>query len=142
MVDRKYKKWKKINNLVSSQHKDLISIYGISIKMIFQALYLAFTQYLTNSVKKLDKNVYLVEYIIGGKVYKMIVMPKRGPNPVVQIRDENEDDITDNIIPYFGPNYNWHMVNIIPQFFKCKKMTFELDDGTQKIFDELEYINI
>ena len=141
-VERKYKKWQKINNLVSTQHKDLVSIYGISIKMIFQALYLALIQYLNNSVKKLDKNTYLVEYIIKGKVYKMIVIPTRGPSPIIQIRDHTEKDITDYILPYFGPNYDWHRVGIIPQFFACEKMTFELDDGTQKIFNELDYINI
>jgi hypothetical protein len=141
-VKRKYIKWQKINNLVSSHHKDLISIYRISIKMIFQALYLALIQYLNNSVTKIDKNTYLVEYVVGGKVYKMIVLPKKGPSPIIQIRDHNEKDITDYILPYFGPNYDWHHVGIIPQFFACEKMTFELDDGSQKIFDELEYINI
>lgn len=142
MVDRKYKKWKKINNLVSSHHENLISVYGISIKMIIQALYLALIQYLNNYVKKLDKNTYLVEYIIGGKIYKMIVLPKRGPNTILQIRDHTEKDITDEILPYFGPNYDWHNVSVIPQFFNCEKMTFELDDGTQKIFNELDYIDI
>ena len=142
IVDRKYKKWKKINNLVSSHHGNLLSIYGISVKMIIQAFYIALIQYLNNYVTKLDKNTYLVEYIIGGKIYKMIVLPKRGPNTIIQIRDHNEKDITDEILPYFGPNYDWHRVNLIPQFFKCEKMTFELDDGTQKIFNELDYVDI
>ena len=141
-IERKYRKWKKINNLVSAHHKDLVSIYGISMKMILQALYLAFIQYLNNSVKKIDKNTYLVEYIVGGKVYKMLVLPKKGPSPIIQIRNEDDKDITDDILPYCGPNYDWHHVGIIPQFFNCEKMTFELDDGTQKIFNELDYINI
>ena len=110
--------------------------------MIFQALYLSLIQYLNNSVKKLDKNTFLVEYIIKGKVYKMIVIPTKGPSSIIQIRNQDEKDITDHILPYFGPNYDWHRINIIPQFFTCERMTFELDDGAQKIFNELEYINI
>jgi hypothetical protein len=79
---------------------------------------------------------------IKGKVYKMVVLPTRGPSPIIQIRNQDEKDITDDILPYFGPNYDWHRVSIIPQFFMCEKMTFELEDGTQKIFNELDYINI
>jgi len=140
--DRKYKKWKKITSLVSTTHKSQISIYYVSIQMIFKALYLSFIQYLNNSVKRIDKNTYEVEYVINEKLYKMIVIPKKGPISFIEIRDENDIDMTEFILPYYGPNYDWHSIGIIPQFFKCKKLTFEMDDGTQKIFDELDYIQI
>ena len=138
----KYKKWKKLKNLVSSHHKDLVDIYLISFKMILQALYISLLQYFNDSVKKLDKNTYQIEYIINGKLYKMICIPKKGPCPILQIRDENENDITEEILPYYGPNYDWYSISFIPQFFKCKKLIFELDNGEQKIFDEIEYINL
>lgn len=141
-VKRKYKKWKKINSLVSSRHEKLSDIYYISIKMILQAIYLSFIQYLNNSVRKLDKNIYEVSYIIGGKTYKMVSIPKKGPCPIMQIRDENNDDLTEYILPYYGPNYDWHSVSFIPQFFQCKKLIFEMDDGNQKIFNELDYIKL
>lgn len=141
-VERKYKKWKKINSLVASRHENLSDIYYISIKMILQAIYLSFVQYLNNSVRKLDKNTYEVSYIIGAKSYKMIAIPKKGPCPIIQIRDENDDDLTDYILPYYGPNYDWHSIKFIPQFFKCKKLIFEMDDGNQKVFNQLDYIEI
>jgi hypothetical protein len=140
--DRKYKKWKKITNLVSTTHKSQLSIYSVSIQMIFKALYLSFIQYLNNSVKRIDKNTYEVEYVINGKLYKMIVIPKKGPMSFIEIRDENDIDMTEFILPYYGPNYDWHSIGIIPQFFKCKKLTFEMDDGTQKVFEELDYIEL
>ena len=139
--DRKYKKWKKITNLVGSTHESSLSIYAISIKMIIHALYLSFIQYLNNSVSKLDKNIYEVSYIIGGKKYKMITIPKKGPTPFIQIRDEHDNDITEFILPYYGPNHDWHSVSVIPQFFKRKRLIFEMEDGSQKIFEELDYIN-
>ena len=141
-ITRKYKKWRKLKNLVSSQHKDLVDIYSISFKMILQALYISLLQYFNDSVKKLDKNTYQIEYVVSGKLYKMICIPKKGPCPILQIRDENENDITEEILPYYGPNYDWYSISFIPQFFKCKKLIFELDNGEQKIFDELEYINL
>lgn len=141
ICDRKYKKWKKITNLVRSTHDSQISIYTISVKMILQALYLSFIQYINNSVRKLDKNIYEVSYIIGGRNYKMITIPKKGPLPFLHIRDENNNDVTEFIIPYYGPNYDWHSISVIPQFFKYKRLIFDMEDGSQKIFEELDYIN-
>ena len=140
--DRKYKKWKKITSLVSTTQQSKLSIYSVSIQMILKALYLSFIQYLNNSVKRIDKNTYEVEYVINGKIYKMIVIPKKGPMSFIEIRDENDIDMTEFILPYYGPNYDWHSIGFIPQFFKCKKLTFEMDDGSQKIFDELDYIEL
>ena len=141
-INRKYRKWQKITKLVSSHNETILSIYTISIKMICQALYLSLLQYLNNSVTKIDKNTYEVKYVLGGKMYRMVVIPKKGPSHIIQIRDEYEEDITEHILPYYGPNYDWYSINFIPQFFNCKKMTFELDTGEEKIFEELEYIEI
>ena len=142
VCDKKYKKWNKVTALVSSNHTSKVSVYLISIKMILQAIYLSFIQYLNNSVRKLDKNTYEVEYIIGGKIYKMIVIPKKGPNNILYILDENNNDLTDFILPYYGPNYDWHFIKLSPQFFRYKKIIFYLADGTEKVFRELEYINL
>lgn len=138
--ERKYRKWKTINDLVSSKYENLYDVYMVSIEMILKSVYLSFIQYLNNSVTKLDKNTYQVEYVIGGKLYKMIVIPKKGPSPVIQIRNHENKDITDFILQYYGPNYDWHSVRFIPQFFHCRSMTFEMDDGTEKVFEELDYI--
>jgi len=139
---RKYKKWKKINSLVSTQYESNYDIIFISLKMITQAIYLSFIQYLSNTVRKIDKNMYEVEYLIGGKLYKMIVIPKKGPNPILQVRNEDDTDITDFIIPYYGPNYDWHNIQVFPQLFGCKEMTFELSDGSEKVFGKLDNIDI
>lgn len=141
-VERKYRKWKRINKLVSSHHDSIIDIYSISFKMVLKAMKLALAQYLNDSVKKLDKNTYELQYIINGKLYKMIIIPKKGPSPIIQIRDDNDTDVTEEILPYYGPNYNWHSISIIPQLFKCKSLTFELADGDTKTFSELDYIEI
>jgi hypothetical protein len=72
----------------------------------------------------------------------MIVIPKKGPSPIIQVLNQDDIDITDYVMPYYGPNYDWHSINFIPQFFRCKEMVFEMDDGTEKIFGELDYINL
>ena len=141
ICEKKHKSWNRITNLVESKHSSKLIIYTISIKMIIQAMYLSFVQYLNNSVRKLDKNTYEVEYIIGGKTYKMVVVPKKGPNHILHIIDENDDDLKDLILPYYGPKYDWHSNKLIPEFFGRKKLVFHLDDGTEKTFFNQDFIN-
>lgn len=100
--------------------------------MLFKALYISFIQYLNNSVKKLDKNIYEVTYVINGRLYKLIIIPTRGPAPILQISDERGEDMTDKILPYMGPQYNWHGNKYLtPGFFNCRELNFELADGTE-----------
>ena len=139
-IKRKYNKWTKLKKLVSTQHKDIKDVYYVSFKMVAQAIYISFIQYLNNSVKRIDKNTYQIEYVLGGKHYKMICIPKKGPSPIIQIRDEKDNDLTEEILPYYGPNHDWYSINFIPQFFKCKKLIFELENGEEKVFNELDYI--
>ena len=142
VIHRKYKAWKKINRLVSSHRESYTDIYAISFQMILQAMKQSCIQYLNDSVKKLDKNTYEVSYVIKGNLYKMLVIPKKGPAPILQIRNESNTDITEYILPYYGPCYDWHSVGVIPQFFKCKEMIFEMSNGDEKKFNELEYIDL
>ena len=88
-----------------------------------------------NTVKKLNTKTYEISYIIQGKIYKMVVTPIRGPTPVLQIRDETDEDITDKVLPYLGPRHDWHGSKFTADIFGCKKMTFELADGTDKLFE-------
>jgi hypothetical protein len=138
----KYSKWKRLNNLVSTQHNSKFIITFISLQMVAESLYNSLIQYLNNSVIKLNKNTYIVSYVINGKLYKTVVVPKRGPLPVLNVIDENNNDISDIILPYLGPNNDWNKYKFTPSFFKSKQLTFELLNGEIKIFNENEVIEI
>ena len=101
----------------------------MSVKLICQFIYICIYQYLNKTVKLIEKDTYEVKYIISGQEYKMIVKPRRGPKPILQIIGDGTDDITDKILPYVGPNYNWHGTNIKPKFFGFDTLTFEYSDG-------------
>jgi hypothetical protein len=41
--------------------------------------------------------------------------------------------VTDIVLPYMGPNYDWHKVPIDPSFFNNTAfLTFEMADGTEQ----------
>jgi hypothetical protein len=136
----KWKKFRKINRLVSSTYKGSFRILWISFYMVIQSLWISIIQYFNNTIVQLDANKYLVTYIIKGNTYKIIVKNKRGPRNVLLVSDETETDISDLIFPYLGPEENFHCQVYTPNFFGKKELIFELSNGCEKIFKTNENI--
>jgi hypothetical protein len=122
--------------------KTCLKISYIGIKTIFTYFYISFLQYVNSTVKQIGKNTYEITYIINGNTYKMIVSPLKGPSPVLQIIDHNLNDVTDEILPYLGPERNWHGKPISLDFFNKESLTFEMADGTSKIFTLDKHLHI
>jgi len=128
-----YRKWNRLKMLTKSTEQDTLMIYYISLKLIAKYIYICIYQYLNSTVKIINNDIYEVTYVILDQEYKMIVKPRRGPKPILQIIADDKDDVTDQIIPYVGPNYNWHGTSIKPRFFKYEKLTFEYSDGNSQV---------
>lgn len=135
-IMKKYEKWKVLTSVVSSTENKRMYILWISMKLIIKTMYLNVVQYMNSTVRQLDRKTYEVSYVIEGKLYKMVVAPKRGPAPVIQISDDESNDITDHVLPYMGPNYDWHGNVFKPRFFGHKSLTFELLNGDEYTYDE------
>lgn len=120
-----YRKWQNLNVLVSSVPKNSTTarIFWVSSKMIARSLYLQFLQYLNTSVVQIDKNRYVVNYVIQGKLYSMVVTPKRGVCPILQITDEHGNDVTEEVKPYTGPSYSMeHSSDVSPTILGYGKL--------------------
>lgn len=141
-IKNKYNRWKRLKVLVSTQYDSNFIVTMISIKMLLQALYQSIIQYLDNSVKKIDKNKYELRYTINGKLYKMIITPVRGPIPIVSVKNEKNEDITDEVIPYLGHKNDWNGYKYYPIFFNSTELKIELINGETKIFNNSETIII
>lgn len=133
-------KFRKINRLVSTNYKGIFTILWISLCLIIKALWINAIQYMNNTIVKLDKNKYKVTYVINGKTYEMIVKPIRGPKKVLLVYDENQEDVSHLIFSYLGPEEDWHSKSYTPKFFNRNELTFELSNGTQKVFIENDNI--
>ena len=136
-------KWRDLNSLVSTRNKNIIKVLYISFTMILQAIYLSLLQYMNSTIRKISKNKYEISYIVNGKMYKMLVTPKRGPSPILEIRNEKtEDDLTEKLLPYFGPDYKCHGIDLYPELLGYNGLVFELADGTEKVFIDNEIISL
>lgn len=139
---KNYGRWKKLNGLVSTRNNNRLNVTWVSVQMIIQACYINFLQYMNSTIIRVGPNTYEVVYVINGRMYKMIVKPQRGPPPVLQISNENQEDVTEKVLPYMGPNYNWHGNIFTPKFFDCETLTFELSDGTEHTYDKEAQVKV
>jgi hypothetical protein len=127
------RKWTRLTNLVSTTETNQFMIMLVSLKMVFQLVYLQLVQYLNSTVRVIDKNTSEVTYTISSKNYKLLVHPYRGPDLILQISDDTGSDVTDIVLPYMGPNYDWHKQPLDPSFFNNTAfLTFEMADGSEQ----------
>lgn len=146
----RYKRLCQLNKLVASQYpnsddwkKRLITnstIFCVSMVILSQYLYKNAIQYMNNNIKQIDNRLYEISYIIDGKHHKLITNVCRGPQRILQVSDDKQEDVTDLICPYAGPESNWHGYSFTPLFFKRKSLTFELNDTTEITFFNDEVI--
>ena len=68
-----YKKVGQLNDVNKLLNKDTntIGIYIKSSLMISKMLYMSFIQYMTNNIKKINKNTYELTYVLNGKQFKI-----------------------------------------------------------------------
>lgn len=141
-VVEKYTQFRQLNKLVSTQYKTIGMILYVSVCMILKMYWMNFLQWSNNTIENIDKKTVVISYIINGKLYKLLVKHKKGPNSILLILDENNNDISDDIIPYLGPNENWHNNEFKPSFWNKDKIIFELSCGERKIFKRDEVIKL
>ena len=138
----KYHKFKKVNRLVSTNYKGFFKILFVSVWLITKALWINLLQYLNSTIVHIGGNKYLVKYIIKGKTYKMIVKLRRGPKRVMMVSDKNQEDVSHLIIPYLGPEEDFHGKTYTPTFFKKDELVFEMSNGSELIFGKSDSINL
>ena len=128
---------KKVNTMKNAvytmtNHKNIFSVIKSAIFIVCKLIWLTLLQKVNNSVIKLDKNKYLVQFCIKGKWYKQIIHAKSGPSSIVQIIDQNENDVTEEVEPF----YNWLCCankDIDVKYLKYDSLIFNMDDGDSKV---------
>ena len=111
----------------------------VVVSMSFSTMKYYLINFLNKTVEKIpgQNNHYVVSYVIRGKLYKMIVTPKKGPTHVAFIFDQDDNDVSDVVFPYLGPRYDFHHSHILtPKFLGFSKLKFIYIEVDEKIFSE------
>lgn len=142
-VTKYYSKGKTLVKLVKTQHRNMLMIFYICMKILVKRVYVSILQYFNNNVIRIDKNTYEISYVIGGNLYKMRTRIRKGCDVLlIQARDENGSDITNELQVYLGPNENFHGHKFTPSFFNATEITMSLANGEEITYNESDELNI
>lgn len=139
-----YNKWlqfKELNDFVSTRYNSTGKSLRVSCETIFKMYLMDFTTYMReyfypSNIQFIDDKHAILTFNIGDKVYKNVFRIKKGPIGILSILDENSVDITELVLPFYGPGHDWNKKAFTPAFWKKKKLMFELSTGEQKVFNE------
>lgn len=77
-------------------------------------------------INELEHNLFEVKLYLKNKPVKVLLKVRRGPNSIMGIKDDNNEDITEKIIPY----YNGKCVGCTPDVYKYERIIVnDLDTG-------------
>ena len=145
-IVEKYDRFNNLYNIVSLRYNNRCVILYHTISIIYKSTKISLLNSIflkNNNVKKIERNLWEISYEINGKKYKMIVRPNRGPSNIRKIYDNDNNDITEYISEYLGPNNDFHKSEILtPEFFNLKSINIEKDNGTTEKFINNEKLNI
>ena len=116
-------------------------------KMKLVKKYTEYKNYLFNPVLLTETNkeeVYCVPFYLNGTNYKIpIVVNKNFYNtkqPPLMILNNEEEDITQNIIDLMGPNNDFYGMMLKPKHLKQKSLNFMMEDGSEMNIKENDII--
>jgi hypothetical protein len=115
-------------------------VLWVIIKLIFSTIWLYMVKWMSELILTKKGNGYITYYFYGGKMYKIFIVPTRGPSKISRILDENDNDRTEEIQKFMGPGYDFHNIPYTPSFFDCKKLVFIDNDENKTIFEQDDYL--
>ena len=119
---------KSVHEAIEMIHKNqpnVISNWMETFKFFYEQIVLTIEQKIRKSCIKIDNN-YHISFIIENKVYKLIIKPIRGPDNIIRITNENEEDITNRLIPYIHGIKSFKYIT--PKLFSYKGINIYLDN--------------
>lgn len=130
-IIKTYQRWRTLNKTVEMTETNPFIVQYKSVQLYITSLFYN-KQNNTQNVLQLDKKRYLLTYTIKGKNYKYITTVKKGPF-MDRFTDENDTDVTENILSYYGPQRDWHNNIYTPHSLGYKSLNFR-----DKIYTENE----
>lgn len=140
-IHKKWLKWLQLNKLFSEKTNNIFLIQWYSLKMTSKILWVSIIQYLNNTVVCVDKNKYEVSYVIKGKLYKFYTITNRGPTPILKIMN-NDINVTNLVVPYLGPKFKGHNIDLSPQLLGYSSLTFQMKDDKIYKYSEDDIIKL
>lgn len=133
-----YKYYSLYKNFKNVTKMSCFSILSKCFKLCYNYATVRFFSWVNgNVIRKIDRNLYEVSFVIGSKVYKMFVNHSREPSDILQIIDENNEDVTEIYEPFFNYTY----IQISPEQFGHDNIEIMYSDGESKEYKKNEKLD-
>lgn len=104
-------------------------------RLFLKYVYFQCLQKLYKTVRHVKKNHYEIQYVLHDNLYKIKTQVKRGPSSILRVMDHQQNDITEEMRSYWGPNEDFHGQSIRPFDLGYEKIRIELRHGKEKEFE-------
>lgn len=98
------------------------------------------TNWLAHRLVELHHDYYIVNYPYGSNWYKIKIPRDRTPRIILEIT-ENEKEVTEEIVQFIGPCYNFHGICTTPKFLGFEELKIDTLEHSF-IFRENDRISI
>lgn len=133
---------------MSKPEKDMWLFYSISIlslwlvyrffwivRILTQLVWVLLIQWLTGNIIESPEDGYLiVRYVWQNTLYKIRVNTRCQKPSVLTILDQDENMVTERVLPYMGPALDWHGQKVTPQMFGSTHFIMIDDLGEETVF--------
>lgn len=98
-----------------------------TIQLTSEYMYLYMSEYMNTTIEPIDKTRMYVKYVYNKKEYKILVNTRKDPTSIniLSIKDENNNDVTDKVLVYYGPAYDLNNQIITPSLIGYNQLTVE-----------------
>jgi len=117
--------------------------------LLFSIIYTTYSLYYMKDKKhenqqpsNFNKKYLKISYKYRDKMYFYLLKIPRGVQPLKNIKDEDDNNISDIIEPYLGPNLDCHNTTIYPKDFGYKQIKITTIFDKLIIFDEDQKIEL
>lgn len=140
-IHYQYERFLQLRQLVKSKETrgEHMVLYGCA-NLYFKSLWVNFLQYIYKSIVERQGKLIIITYIHNGHLYKIPIKIKKGPQLIDRVTDEEGKDCKLDIIPFFGPDHDWHGQELTPSFWNKKRLDFKLFNDKEYCFTSNEKI--
>lgn len=116
----------------------------VVVKVLFKYMWIMMLQKIYVPIIHTGRNKYEIQYVLHDHLYKVRTMVKRGPPRIIQVKDHDGNDITDEFRSYVGPNEDFHGQHTTPNDIGYNQIVIVFRDGMEATYeatDQLLLIN-
>lgn len=140
-VKEKLNDFKELYLVQKQYEKNSLKCFRDTVQIVFK-IYIFKLLQMENPIQKYDNKNIVLTYIYNDNIYKILIRTLKGPPLIERVINEKGIDISKEINPYLGPNYDFHQRKFTPSFWGQNQLIFYYSNSVVKSFESDEVISL